>query len=76
MPFTGSVFDPEKVNLMGRILGDAMREYEASTTTVPQGYTRDFLQRKMAQRLMAAVTAGELDPEKLKALALSAVLDR
>ena len=70
MPSDG--FDPEKVNLIARVLSDAWREIEGSAAP---SINREAVQKKMARGLMVAVTSGELDPEKLKMIALSAAIE-
>jgi hypothetical protein len=63
MPFSASSYGPEVIKLMARAL-DAAWEAGPSTDT------SDLQRMAMASRIMAAVDAGERDPEKLKLAAL------
>jgi hypothetical protein len=64
-------FDPDTVRLMGRTCDEAW-ELLQTTTYIPVPDVRD-LRDDMATRVIAAVSAGERDPARLKAIALHAV---
>ena len=63
MPFSSGSYSPEQIKLMARALDSA---WEAR----PSADTSDLQRMAMASRIMAAVDAGERDPEKLKLAAL------
>ena len=63
MPFSNGAYTPEQIKLMAGVL-DAAWEERSSTDS------SDLQRMAMASRIMAAVDAGERDPEKLKHAAL------
>jgi len=63
MPFSNGAYTPEQIKLMAGAL-DAAWEARPSTDS------SDLQRLAMASRIMAAVDAGERDPEKLKLAAL------
>ena len=63
MPFSNGSYSPEQIKLMAGAL-DAAWEVRPSTDG------SDLQRLAMARRIMAAVDAGERDPEKLKLVAL------
>jgi hypothetical protein len=64
-------FDPDAVSLMGRTCDEAWEQL-SSTTYIPFPEARD-VRNGMAKRVMTAVSAGERDPKRLRAIALEAV---
>jgi hypothetical protein len=64
-----SNFDPDSVALMGRVCEEAWRQTQA-TIFFPLPEDSDAFLRQMAARVMAAVSMGERDPVRLKALAM------
>jgi hypothetical protein len=64
-------FDPDTVSLMCRTCDEAW-ELLQSTTYIPVPDVRE-LRDDMAVRVIAAVSAGERDPVRLRAIALDAV---
>ena len=69
---TRSAFDPETVTLMGRALDEAWAEIEA-TTWVRADPEKSGIRRALALRIMAAVRAGQRNPERLRHVALHVV---
>jgi hypothetical protein len=67
-----SAFDPETLTLMGRALDEAWAEIEAKTwvRTEPE---KSGIRRALALRIMAAVRAGQRNPERLRSVALHVV---
>ena len=66
MPFLG--YEPALLQLLNRARDDACAELRANG-----GDDGKITRLMMSVRLMAAVTAGERDPERLKLVALKAV---
>jgi len=64
-------FDPDTVSLMGRTCDEAWEQL-ISTIYIPLPDVRD-VRNGMAIRVMAAVSAGERDPARLKTIALDSV---
>ena len=64
-------FDPDTVSLMGRTCDEAW-ELLQSTTYIPVPDVRE-VRDDMAMRVIAAVSAGERDPVRLRAIALEGV---
>ena len=64
-------FDSDTVSLMGRTCDEAWEQL-LSTFYIPLPDVRD-LRDSMARRVMAAVSAGERDPARLRAIALDSV---
>ena len=69
---TRSAFDPETVTLMGRALDEAWAEIEA-TTWVRAEPEKSGIRRALALRIMAAVRAGQRNPERLRNVALHVI---
>jgi hypothetical protein len=70
MRFPNSTYDPETVALMGRAYDDAAKA--AQILGLGIGFS-EAVQSAMAKRIMAAVSEGERDIERLKLCALSAI---
>jgi|EndMetStandDraft_5_1072996.scaffolds.fasta_scaffold2073799_1 hypothetical protein len=64
-----SNFDPDSVALMGRVCDEAWRQTQA-TIFFPFAADSDAFLHQMAARVMAAVSLGERDPVRLKAIAM------
>ena len=65
-------FSAETVALMGRVCDDAWRELE-KTTFYPSPSDEREMRNLVASSVMAAVAAGERDPQRLMSVALEAV---
>lgn len=74
MQVTQSNFDPDSVALMGRVCDEVWCEMQA-TIFLPLPAHSDALLRQMAARVMAAVSMGERDPVRLKAIAMDGLED-
>ena len=70
MPFSNSTYDPETVALMGRAYDDAVKAAQSLGLGVSFS---EPVQSAMATRIMAAVSEGERDIERLKQCALGAI---
>ena len=68
MLFSDGVFDAETLAMMHRVLDAAWCEFEESGRVVTDPLAVRML---MAKRIMAEVQRGEVDPERLKVLALN-----
>ena len=68
MPFPGNSFDPELAKLITRAINEACQELSFA-----DAYDGVHARTVMALDLIAAVDAGERDPERLKFVALDAV---
>ena len=68
MPFPGEFYGPELLRVVRRAIEDACVELRAAG-----GDYGRIPRMMMSIRIMAAVAAGERDPEHLKLLALKAV---
>jgi hypothetical protein len=64
MPFSNGSYSPEQLKLMATAL-------DAAWQARPSTGENDFLRMAMASRIMAAVDAGERDPERLMLGALA-----
>ena len=69
---TRSGFDPETLTLMGRALDEAWAEIEAKTWVRAEP-EKSGIRRALALRIMAAVRAGQRNPERLRHVALHVV---
>jgi hypothetical protein len=65
-------FDPETVSVMGLALDAAWAEVERSTT-VRAAPEKAGIRRALALRIMAAVRAGQRDPDRLRDVALHVI---
>ena len=65
-------FDPETVSVMGLALDAAWAEVERSTP-VRAAPEKAGIRRALALRIIAAVRAGQRDPERLCAVALHVI---
>lgn len=72
MQLPSQSFGPELVALMGRAVDDALAEAE-NRLSLPQTADPTELRNLVAARVMAAVTVGQRNPERLKAIALEAL---
>ncbi len=70
MPFSGASYDPETLAMMARVFDEAWQELQSVNGSAASS---DMVRTTMATRIMAAVADGELEPSKLKLLALEAV---
>lgn len=70
MPFSSAAYDPETLALLTRAFDDAWREVEAAKIACLAN-DRAAIRTALAIRIMIAANEGELDPERLKRLALS-----
>ena len=68
MPFPGKSHDPELAKLITRVINDACKELKFANA-----YDGIHARTAMALDVIAAVDAGERDPEQLKFIALDAV---
>jgi len=68
MPFPGEFYGPELLRVVKQAIEDACAEVRATG-----GDDGRIPRMMMSIRIMAAVAAGERDPERLKLLALKAV---
>jgi hypothetical protein len=69
MQVTQSNFDCDTVALMGRVCDEAWRDLQV-TTLYPSSSDSDEIRHRIASRIMTAVSRGERDPVRLKALAM------
>lgn len=69
MQVTQSNFDSDSVALMGRVCDEAWCELRAKIF-FPLPADSDAFLHQMAARVMAAVSMGERDPIRLKAIAM------
>ncbi|MFZ1990913.1 MAG: hypothetical protein WAW96_14210 [Alphaproteobacteria bacterium] len=72
MPFSDASYDPQTLALLTQAFEEAWREVQ----TCHSGRTADDLvttRKMMALKIMTAANKGELDPERLRLLALRAV---
>jgi hypothetical protein len=67
-----AVSNPEIAILMDCVCNEAWRKV-LSTTFFPSSDDEDEVRSALAARVMAAITAGERDPERLKLVALGGV---
>lgn len=67
-----SAFDPDTLTLMGRALDEAWAEIEAKTWVRAEP-EKSGIRRALALRIMAAVRAGQRNPERLRSVALHVV---
>ena len=72
MEFPEENFGPETVELMGRALTEAWSEIR-DNTVFPTHEAEIEAQQTAVDRVMHAVTTGERDPERLKAIVIGAV---
>jgi hypothetical protein len=68
MQFPGKYYEPELAKLMTRAINDACKELYFANA-----YDGVHARTVMALDIIAAVDAGECDPERLKLVALDAV---
>jgi hypothetical protein len=68
MRTTGTVFQPELIELMRAVLDDA-------TATLPEAKRTSSTKAEIASHILASAANGERDPIALKATALSAVVE-
>ena len=68
MPFSDAPFDPETLTLLKQALEEAWQEVRLKANNDTH-VTREM----MALRIMAAANDGELDPKRLKAIAVQSV---
>jgi hypothetical protein len=64
---TGAVFQPELIELMRCVL-------EEASAMLPEGKRTSTAKADMASNILACAANGERDPQVLKAVALSAVI--
>jgi hypothetical protein len=68
MRTTGTVFQPELIELMRAVLDDA-------TAMLPEAKRTSSMKAEIASHILASAAKGERDPTALKATALSAVVE-
>jgi hypothetical protein len=66
-------FDPETVNLIAAVYNAAWQEIEAAAAKPMPLAQRTKASTALAKHIMAAVEAGQRDPDKLKLIALQAM---
>lgn len=71
MPFSDEHFDPETLNLLGRVFDDVWHTVQARVTLQPDDAIA--LRTKIAIRLIAAARDGERDLDRLTSLALRSI---
>jgi hypothetical protein len=69
MSATGTVFQPELINLMRAVLDDV-------AATLPDSKRTSTMMAEMATQILACAAKGERDPATLKIAALLAVVER
>ncbi|MBV8449418.1 MAG: hypothetical protein JO094_14445 [Hyphomicrobiales bacterium] len=69
-------FDPETVKIVSVAYESAWREIEAALAKPMSKAKRTETSAALTRELLAAVEAGERDPDKLRTIALSAMRSR